>query len=186
MKKETQNLNAKTGSPQNGEPVYLALGFFRRPHGVRGEILFQVETDYPERIQPGKTYYLGKKHLPVTLASRRQHNKGLLLKLEGINDRDEIGLHRHQTLYLDVNEWEALPEGEFYDFELIGLTAIEEESGSILGELTEIIKTGANDVFVIKADNGKELLLPDIPAVIRDIDLDRGEITVFLIPGLVD
>lgn len=186
MKKETQNLNAKTGSPQNGEPVYLALGFFRRPHGVRGEILFQAETDYPERIQPGKTYYLGKKHRPITLRSRRNHNKGLLLGIEGINDRDEIGAYRHQTLYLNINEWDALPKGEYYDFELVGLTVIEEESEKVLGELKEIIKTGANDVFVVKPKKGKEILLPDIPAVIRDIDLARGEMTVYLIPGLVE
>ena len=182
--KKTENSNI--GSPPNGEPVYLALGFFRRPHGVRGEILFQIETDYPERIQTGKTYYIGKKRLPIQLNAIRNHNKGLLLQVEGITDRDEIGLYRNQTLYLNIHEWDSLPEGAYYDFELIGLQVIEEKSGNSLGKLTEIIKTGANDVYVVKPESGRELLLPAIPEVILEIELARQEMKVYLLPGLVD
>jgi len=178
--------NSNIGSPPSGEPVYLALGFFRRPHGVRGEILFQIETDYPERIQTGKTYYIGKKHLPVVLNTIRKHNKGLLLRFEGITDRDEIGLYRNQTLYLNIQDWPPLPEGEYYDFELIGLQVIEEKSGNRLGKLTEIIKTGANDVYVVKPKSGRDLLIPAIPEVILDVELAQQEMKVYLLPGLVD
>lgn len=175
--------NANTGSP-NGEPVYLVVGLLRRPHGVRGEIMVEIITDFPERLKVGETFYLGDDYMPVTIATRRMHNKGILLSFEGINDRDEIGAHRQKYLYVDLNDWPPLPEGEYYDFELIGLEVIVEETGQVLGELVEILETGANDVYVVESDSGQEYLLPAIPEVVLDINLDTEQMKVFLLPGL--
>lgn len=173
-----------TGSPE-GEPVYLAVGFLRRPHGVRGEIMLEIQTDHPEQFQVGAKFYVGKEHLPLTIASKRRHNKGLLLSFEGIHDRDEIGRFRNHHLYADIADLPALPEGQFYDYQLLGLEIIEDETGESLGKLTEIIKTGANDVYLVKAESGREILLPAIPDVILDVELAEGKMTVFLLPGLV-
>lgn len=177
--------NASTGSP-DGEPVYLAVGLMRRPHGVHGEIMVEVLTDYPERLKPGDTLYRGDERTPVTIATRRQHNKGILLSFEGINDRDEIGTYRNTYLYVDLNDWPPLPEGEYYDFELLGLEVIVKETGEVLGELTDILETGANDVYVVTAESGQEILLPAIPEVILDIDLDTAKMSVYLLPGLLE
>lgn len=178
--------NANTGSPSNGEPVYLAIGLLRRPHGVRGEIMFEIKTDFPERIKPGEEFYVGKEHTPLTVATKRSHNKGLLLSFEGINDRDAIGLLRNHSVYVDLNDWEPLPEGSYYDFELIGLQVIEKETEEVLGELKQIIKTGANDVYLVKSESGREILLPAIPEVILDIELADRQMSVFLLDGLLD
>ncbi len=178
--------NANTGSPTHGEPVYLVVGLLRRPHGVHGEIMLEVKTDFPERLKVGEKLYLGDARMPVAIASSRQHNKGLLLSFEGITDRDEIGHYRHHTLSVRVDDWPPLPEGQYYDFELIGLEVIEEATGEVLGELKEIIKTGANDVYLVKSESGREILLPAIPDVVLDIDLAQFQMSVYLLPGLVD
>lgn len=177
---------ANTGSPSNGEPVYLAVGLLRRPHGVRGEIMLEIQTDYPERLSPGTILYVGKEYSPITIATNRKHNKGLLLSFEGINDRDEIAPYRNKHLHVIFSDWPPLPEGEFYDFQLTGLEVIEKESKKILGELKEIIQTGANDVYLVRSESGREILLPDIPEVILEIDLAQRQMSVYLLPGLVD
>ena len=175
--------NANTGSP-NGEPVYLVVGLLRRPHGVRGEIMLEVITDFPERLAVGEKFYIGDEHVPVNVATHRKHNKGILLSFEGISDRDEIGVYRNQYLYVDVNDWPPLPEGEYYDFELLGLEVIIERTGEVLGELVEILETGANDVYVVESTSGQEYLLPAIPEVVLDVDLDADQMKVYLLPGL--
>lgn len=177
---------ANTGSPPNGEPVYLAVGLLRRPHGVHGEIMLEIQTDYPERLSPGTTYFAGKEYIPLKIATNRKHNKGLLLSFENINDRDKISRLRNNRLYVLLSDWPPLPEGEYYDYQLIGLEIIEKETGKMLGELKEIIQTGANDVYVVRSESGREILLPDIPDVILDIDLAQRQMSVYLIPGLVD
>lgn len=178
--------NANTGSPAEGEPVYLAVGFLRRPHGVRGEIMLEIQTDYPERLKPGEIFYIGDERLPVTIESQRQHNKGLLLSFEGIHDRDEVGRYRNKSLLVNLADWSPLPEGEYYDYQLIGMKVVVEETGEVLGNLIEIIATGANDVYLVKSESGREILLPVIPEVILDIDLAQCQMSIYLLPGLVD
>lgn len=176
--------NANTGSP-SGEPVYLVVGLLRRPHGVRGEIMTEIITDFPERLKAGETFYIGDEHIPVTVRSSRPHKKGILLSFENIHDRDEIAAYRSNYLYVDLNDWPPLPEGEFYDFELVGLEVVVEESGEVLGKLTDILETGANDVYVVTTESGQELLLPAIPEVVLDVNLDTAQMSVYLLPGLL-
>ncbi len=178
--------NANTGSPAEGEPVYLAVGLLRRPHGVRGEIMLEIQTDFPERLKPGETFYIGSERMPLAIATRRQHNKGLLLSFEGINDRDEIGRYRNKSLYVNLADWPPLPEGEYYDYQLIGLDVVVEETGEVLGRLMEIIETGANDVYLVKSESGREVLLPAIPDVVLNIDLAQCQMSVYLLPGLIE
>jgi 16S rRNA processing protein RimM len=179
------SINAKTGSP-DGEPVYLVVGLLRRPHGVHGEIMVEIITNFPERLKAGEKFYVGDERVSVTVATSRKHNKGILLSFEGIGDRDAIGAYRNQYLYVDLNTWPPLPEGEFYDFELLGLEVIVEETGEVLGKLIDILETGANDVYVVESDSGQEYLLPAIPEVVLDIDLDTEQMKVYLLPGLLD
>lgn len=181
-----KSANAEAGSPSNGEPVYLAVGYLRRAHGVRGEILLDILTDFPERLQPKEQLFVGDQHLPMTLATRRGHAKGLLVSFEGIQDRDEVGHFRNKYVYVLAEDRPSLPEGEYYHHELLGLQVVNEETGETMGELVDIIKTGANDVYVVKSDSGSEILLPAIPDVIRDIDPDRRQMNIRLLPGLID
>ncbi|HKI54717.1 MAG TPA: ribosome maturation factor RimM [Anaerolineales bacterium] len=170
-----------TGSP-GGEPLYLSVGFLRRPHGLKGEIIMDLHTDFPERMKSGRELFVGDKHKQMTLAAVRPHQKGLLVKFTDVDTPEDAGLYRNQWVYAQTKDI-PLPEGEHYKHELIGLQVVD-ESGSPLGELVEILETGANDVYVVRDDAGKEILLPNIPSVILDLNVDRGLLKVHLLEGL--
>jgi 16S rRNA processing protein RimM len=174
-----------SGSPTAGEPAFLAAGKVRRPHGVHGEVVVELYTDFPERLRPKVKVYLGEKHLPLTLLSARIHNEGLLLGFEGIGTPEEAGRFRNQTLYVSAKTLPDLADGEYYFHQLVGLSVVDED-GKPLGTLTEIVETGANDVYVVTGATGTEVLLPAIPDVILDVDLGAKTMRVHLLPGLVD
>ena len=170
-----------TGSP-TGEPLYLSVGFLRRPHGVKGEIIMDLHTDYPERMKKGRKLFIGEQYQPMTITNVRPHQSGLLVKFKDINTPEDAGLYRNQWVYVQAKDV-PLPEGQHYKHELLGLKVLD-ESDSPLGELVEIIETGANDVYVVRDDSGKEILLPNIPSVILDLNIDRGFLRVHLLEGL--
>lgn len=171
-----------TGSPA-GEPLYLVVGFLRRPHGVRGEIIMDLHTDFPERFKPGRRLFVGEKHKSVTIESARPHANGLLVKFRGTNTPEDAGQYRNQWVYIKTAEAAPLPEGQVYQHQLLGMSVFDEEE-NLLGKLTGIIETGANDVYVVTDDSGKEILLPAIPSVILDLDPVRRLIKVHLLEGL--
>jgi 16S rRNA processing protein RimM len=175
----------KSGSPSKGEPVYLAVGLLRRPHGVHGEILMEVYTDFPERLEDGTTVFLGAKHKPATIRHIRHHNEGLLFSFEGVDTPESAGLLRKQLVYVKTATRPALPAGQYYHHQMIGMTVVD-DSGNELGKLTEIIQTGANDVYVVLSGTGKELLLPSIKQVVLDVDVESNRMIVHLIPGLLE
>ena len=174
--------NKTSGSP-NGEPVYLTVGFLRRPHGVQGEIIMDLHTDFPERMKRGRKLFVGEDHQPMTLTSVRPHQSGLLVKFKGVETPEDAGAFRNHWVYVQSKDAPPLPEGRLYQHELFGFQVVD-EAGSLLGELVEILETGANDVYVVRSDSGKEILLPAIPSVILDIDAGRRFMKVHLLEGL--
>lgn len=172
------------GSPVEGEPVFLAIGRLRRPHGVRGEINMEVLTDFPERLRPGMQLYIGPDYRSIHLKSRRWHRDSLLVSFKGYEDREQIGELRSQIVYVPVDDRPPLEEGEYYHHQLLGLRVIDEE-GRLLGELKEILETGANDVYVVLPESGPSILIPAIYPVILEINLEEGEMRVHLLPGLL-
>jgi 16S rRNA processing protein RimM len=175
--------NRSSGSP-TGEPVHLAIGFIRRPHGVQGEMIMDVHTDFPERIKSGRKVLVGEKHQPLTFDTVRPHGNGLLVSFRGVDTPEDAGRFRNHWVYVKVTDVPPLPEGQHYQYELVGLD-VADENGNLLGKLTEIIETGANDVYVVRDETGKEILLPAIPSVILNRDMDRRLLTVHLLDGLV-
>jgi 16S rRNA processing protein RimM len=175
---------AKTGSPTVGEPEYLVVGFLRRPHGVKGEMLMNVHTDFPERLKTGKTVFVGEEYQPMVIVSLRSHANGALVRFRGIKSPEEAGMYHNTWVYVPTANRPALPEGEYYHHQLIGLNVITEE-GRELGILVDILETGANDVYVVRDVDGKETLLPAIPPVILDIRLADRQMRVHLLDGLI-
>jgi 16S rRNA processing protein RimM len=173
----------QTGSPESGEPVYLSVGVLRRPHGLRGEMLMEVLTDFPQRIKPGEDLLVGPNHKLMTLASVRGHNDGLLVRFEGIETPEEAGKYRGNGIFVRAEDRPPLPEGEFYHHEVIGLRVVNEDNEE-LGILSEILLTGANEVYIVKRPDGRDLLLPAIEEVILKIDPEAGLVRVRLLPGL--
>ena len=109
----------------------------------------------------------------------------VLIKLEGINTL-ERSRNLLRNAYLEIDREDAVPleEGTYYIVDLIGLEVYTEE-GKLLGKVDDIYNTGANDIYVIKDELGKQVLLPGIKDVIKNVDLEGGKITVHLIPGLI-
>ena len=170
------------GSP-DGEPVYLVVGFLRRAHGVQGEMIMDLHTDFPERLRSGRKLFVGEERKPMTLSGARPHAKGMLVKLKGIETPEDVVPLRNQWVYVKATDVPSLPEGKLYQHELFGFQVMD-ENGDSLGELVEIIETGANDVYVVRNESGKEILLPAIPSVILELDSDRRLMRVHLLEGL--
>lgn len=147
-------------------------------------MLVEIYTDLPERLRPQMVIYAGENHLPLTICRRRTHNEGLLLAFEGFTTPEQVGRFRNQILYAAWADAPELPEGEYYQYELLGLD-VEDEAGKFLGKLTEIMQTGANDVYVVTNEAGRELLLPAIAEVVLDVNLSTKTMKVHLLPGLV-
>lgn len=172
------------------ELSFLVLGRIMRPHGVRGEMRLQVITDYPDRISRLEQVYIGddpydpESAIAFTVEGTRSHRDTLLLRLEGISDRDIAETYRGKLLMVALEDAIPLEAGEFYVFELIGMEAIT-DAGESLGRITSVLETGANDVFVVTGGMYGEVLIPDIPEVVPEIDLENNRITVVLPPGLL-
>ena len=173
-------------SDRKTQPASLiAIGRVVGAHGIRGEIKVWPLTDFPaERFQPGAAVYLGAQDdaVAVEIAAARPHKGTVLVKLGSVPDRNAAELLRDQ--YLLIPEDHAMPLGEHenYCHDLIGLD-VQTTAGEPLGRLTEVLFTGANDVYVVARPAG-ELLLPALRDVIVRVDLDAGVMTVALPPGL--
>jgi len=172
------------GSPLLGEPAFLAVGKLRHAHGVHGEMLMEVFTDFPERLQPGIILYIGQEAIQLQLIKCRQHGKGLLMTFEGYTSPEDVGRFRNQIVYVKSVDRPPLANGEYYHHQLIGLCAVT-GGGKTIGTVTEILETGASDILVILPKSGPEVLIPFVDSFILGIDLNKREITVQLIPGML-
>lgn len=161
---------------------FLAVGRVLRPHGLRGELLLETLTDFPERLDDAETVYLGAAAEPHPLEAARRRRGQLLIRLRDCADRDAADAFCGQLVQIRIEDSAPPPPGSYYHHQIIGLSVLTEE-GEALGEVTEILETGANDVYVVNGLSG-EILLPALQSVIRRIDLDAKRMTVHLLDGL--
>jgi 16S rRNA processing protein RimM len=173
-----------SGSSTSGEPEFLVIGKLGRPHGIHGEILMVVYTDFPERIEPGLTYFVGPRYQPIKLLKHRPHSRGLLITFEGYRDRERIAELRNQLVYVRTSDRPPLGQGEYYHHQLLGLEVVD-ENGKTLGFLSNILETGANEVYVVRDQSGAEILVPAIDSVVLAIDLEHKQVRVHLLTGLL-
>ncbi len=177
---------AGSGSPSTGEPEYLVVGSLRRAHGVRGEMVMEVVTDFPERLKPHTPVYVGADHTPMVIESVRPHSEGMLIKFGGVQSPEAAGRYRNELVYVTAADRPRLPKGHYYEHELMGFAIVEDGSGEAIGLLKEIMHTGANDIYVVARPDGGEVLLPVIASVVLDIDVSRRTIRVHMLPGLME
>ena len=178
--------NVGSGSPSDGEPEYLVVGSLRRAHGVRGEMVMEVVTDFPERLQSGTRVYVGSLHTPLMIQGLRPHSEGLLIKFAGIDTPEEVARYRNKFVYVTTADRPSLPEGHYYEHQVLGFAVVDNETNETIGSLSEIMRTGANDVYAVRRPDGSEVLLPVIPSVVLDLDINRRMIRVHLLPGLIE
>lgn len=165
------------GSLQTSEPEFICIGKIHRAHGIRGDVVMDPMTDFPERIRRGKTVYVGDSYQALTIARVRDKAPYLLIGFKEIEDETAASAFRNTYVFVKTADLPKLPDGEYYFHQLIGLEAIS-VNGEHVGILSEILETGANDVYVIKKDDGTEELVPDVPQFIRLIDVDKHIIQI--------
>jgi 16S rRNA processing protein RimM len=161
---------------------HIAIGKVRRPYGVRGEVKVEFLTDFPERFKDLKTVYIDGE--PYTIERRRFVADGILLKFAGIDTPEDAAFLRNRLIEIPVSEAVPLPPDTYYYFQILGLKVVT-TAGEALGEVVDIIVTGANDVYVVRSAGGREILLPAIEDVVKEVDLESNRLVVELLPGLI-
>ena len=179
----------ESGQGETGaEPPFLVIGRVARPHGVRGEIRVEIITELPERFTWLEVVHMSRtpddpEPRPVPVEGVRFHQGYALLKLGQYDSRGDVEALRGTWLMVPGAEALPLEEGELYHYQLEGLEIYTDED-VYLGELVEILETGANDVFVVQGPRG-EVLLPNISDVVQEVDVDAGRMVVHLLEGLL-
>ncbi len=162
-------------------PAPVLVGVVRRSYGQGGEVRVDVLSDYPQRFAPGATITIAG---DAFMIARSRRVKGVrVLKLDGVDTREAAAALANQDIHVDAAELQPLPDGVYYHYDLIGM-AVETGDGAELGEVTEIVATGANDVIVVQGDSG-EVLVPLIADVVKRVDTDARRIVIDPPPGLL-
>ena len=165
---------------------YFEVGQIVNTFGVRGFLKVRPFTDDVERFEEIKKVYICKKEKleEVEIEEVKYHKDMVLLKVKGIDDMNEAEKVKGLYLKIDRKNAKKLPKDTYFIADLLGLEVYSDE-GKLLGKVEDIFQTGANDVYVVKDEMGKQLLLPGIPDVIKEIDLEKEKIIVHLLKGLV-
>lgn len=166
---------------------FLELGQMVGTHGVRGEMRLNPRCDSAEFAKNFKTVYFDEKgNVPVKVISCRPHGNVALIKLEGTDTVEQAQALRNRILYIrrsDVN----LPDGQWFIAELIGCTVFNADDASIVyGKLTDVMQTGANDVWAVTDDKGHEYLLPAIKSVVIKTDVENDAVFIRPLKGIFD
>jgi 16S rRNA processing protein RimM len=164
---------------------FLRVGVISSTHGIKGEVKVFPTTDDVNRFSTLKKVLLdtGKEYKELEIEGVKFFKQFAILKFKGIDDINDIEKYKGKDLLVTREDAVELKEDEYFIYDLLGSVVVTEE-GEELGELTEILTTNANDVYVVKMKDGKELLLPSIKECILDIDVENKRIKVYLMPGL--
>lgn len=165
----------------------LRVGVVTTTHGVKGEVKVFPTTDDATRFKKLKSAYLdlGRELMPVNVESVKFFKQMVIVKFKEINDMDQANLYRNKDILIERSEAVPLAKNEFFICDLIGLSCVSDE-GEVLGELVEVLKTGANDVFEVKKADGETFLVPYIEDCVKDISLEEKKIVIHVLPGLLD
>lgn len=165
---------------------FLRVGVITSTHGIRGEVKVFPTTDDVNRFKTLKQVILdtGKEYLDLEIEGVKFFKQYAILKFKGIDNINDIEKYKGKDLLVTRDNAVKLEEDEYFIFDILGSKVISDE-GNELGELTEVLTTAANDVYVVKTKEGKEILIPSIEECILDVDTENKEIKVHLIPGLL-
>jgi len=165
----------------------LRVGVITTTHGVRGEVKVFPTTDDPQRFKKLKQVILddGKQQVDLEISSVKFFKNMVILKFKGLDNINDVEKYKQADLLVTREHAVKLEPGEYFIVDLIGLRGISDE-GEDLGELTDVIQTGANDVYVFSKEGVADLLVPKIPDCVKNINLEEGTVLVHLLPGLRD
>ena len=161
----------------------LAVGRIVRPHGVRGALLLEAYSDLVSVLAPEANVFVGEGKQPATVLGIRKHGERYLLELKGCTSLEAAEAWRSAEVRVAAENAPALPDGTYFHWQILGLTVITDE-GRVLGQVAEILATGANDVYLVRGE--REVLLPATREVVLQVDPAAGQMIVHLLPGLAD
>lgn len=163
------------------------VGIITSTHGVHGEVKVFPTTDDVRRFKRLKEVILdtGKEQITLEVEGTKFFKQFAILKFKGIDNINDVERYRQKSLYVTRENAVRLKKDEYFIADLMGLR-VHNEDGSEIGVLREVIETGANDVYVIDLDDGRELLLPAIKECVLNVDVEAGFIQIHIMPGLLD
>ncbi len=161
------------------------VGVITSTHGIKGEVKVFPTTDDVKRFKKNMEVILdtGKEERLLTVESVKFFKQFVILKFKGIDNINDIEKYKTKSLYVTRENAVKLKKDEYFIADLIGID-VWEDDGSKLGVLKDVIETGANDVYVIGLEDGKELLLPAIKECILNVDVENKEMKVHVMEGL--
>lgn len=162
----------------------VLVGHISKAHGVRGEVVVVVLTEFPERFDDGSVLR-AEDGASFTVQRSRSHHGRLIVKFAEVSDREGAEALRGRDLVVDESDLLELPDGRWWPHDIEGCE-VSTEDGRELGTVSEIIFTPANDVWAVKAPDGSEVLIPVIDDVLVSVDVAARRIVVREVPGLLD
>ena len=155
--------------------VRIVIGRVGAAHGIRGELRIIPLTDFPERFAALREVMVGDELLHIE--SAKPQGKNFLIRFREYAVREEAQRLTGRLLTVARAEVAPLDEGEYYVFDIVGLTVYDEEDNE-LGTVENVLKTGSNDVYAVRSEDGREILIPALRSVVREIDVPGGRMTV--------
>ena len=166
----------------------LRVGVITTTHGIRGEVKVFPTTDDIHRFDDLEEVILQNKKEQLTLHIEhvKYFKNIVIVKFKEYNNINDVEMFRKCDLLVTREHAVPLEEGEYFICDVIGAKVINDEDGSVIGTVKEVLETGANNVFQIETEEGKERLFPSIPECIKKVDVEKGEVTAHIMPGLLD
>lgn len=166
---------------------FFQVGIITTTHGVRGEVKVYPTTDDPMRFKRLKEVILdtGKEQLTLEIEGVRFFKQLVILKFKGLDNINDVEKYRKASLLVPRRNAVRLKKDEYFVADLIGLEALDEE-GARVGVLKDVLETGANDVYVIAMEDGRELLLPAIKQCVLEVNVEEGFLRIHILEGLLD
>ena len=163
------------------------IGVITQTHGIKGEVKVFPTTDDVKRFKRLEkvTIDSGKKRFEAEIESVKFFKQFVILKFKGFDTIEDIQPYKQAKLLVDREHAVRLRKDEYFVADLIGTKVVSDE-GTELGVMTNVIETGANDVYVVKNSEGEEILFPAIKDCVKEVDLENGVITLHVMDGLLD
>ena len=165
---------------------YLEIGQIVNTFGIKGQVKVNPFTEDIKKFDKlNEIYVEKKKELQLFQIENVNYNKHtVILKLKGIDTIEQAEEYRNCYIKIDREKEEKLPEGVYYIVDILGLDVYTDD-GKLLGKVDDIYNTGSNDIYVVKDELGKQILLPGIEEVLKQVDLENKKIIVHIINGLI-
>lgn len=163
---------------------FLMVGVIANTHGVRGEVKVYPTTDDVNRFKKLKEIYMGDEKAPLHIQSVKFQKNMVILGFKEYTSLNEVEGLRNKELFVDRAHAVKLQKDEYFISDLIGIEVVTDE-GKTLGEVQDVLQTGANDVYVVKTTDGKEVLLPAIKECVLNVDMNERVMSVHIMEGLL-